>query len=181
MAKGTRKPTRRQLEAHCGDDSQLAGVRRFRMEEGRAAGGSYAEVWTGGGFRFTVALDRALDISSASHNGRSLCWRSPAGDAAPGLYDPQGVGWLKTFFGGLLTTCGLTHTGGPMDFEGKHYGLHGPIANTPAEEIACRSRWEGNDLVITVSGKVRQAQLFGEKLTLHRTVETRAFAKSRPR
>jgi len=176
MARRSRRPTRRQIEAVTGDDSQIAGVRRFRAEEGRAAGASFAEVWTGSGFRYTVALDRAMDISSASHNGRSLCWRSPGGDAAPGLYDPRGLGWLKTFFGGLLTTCGLTHTGAPMDFEGKHYGLHGPIANTPAEEVACRSRWEGNDLVITVSGRVRQAQLFGEKLMLHRTIETRAFA-----
>ncbi len=169
---------RRFLEAHTGDESQFAGVRRFRIEEGRAAGSSFAEVATGSGFVFTVALDRALDISRASFNGKSLCWRSPGGDASPGLYDPEGLGWLKTFFGGLVTTCGLTHTGAPMDFKGKHYGLHGPIANTPAEEVACRSRWEGNDLVNSVSGKVRQAVLFGEKLMLHRRIETRAFAKS---
>ncbi len=170
--------SRAYLRAHTGDESQFAGVRRFRMEEGRAAGASFAEVWTGSGFTFTVALDRALDISAASFGGRSVCWRSPAGDAAPGLYDPQGLGWLKTFFGGLVTTCGLTHTGAPSDCKGRHYGLHGPIANTPAEEAACRSHWDGNDFVLSVSGKVRQAVLFGEKLMLTRTIETRAFARS---
>jgi hypothetical protein len=177
MPRNAPRPTRKFLESYTGDESQFAGVRRFRLEEGRAGGASFAEVWTGSGLAFTVAIDRALDISDAFYKGRSLAWRSPAGDAAPGLYDPQGLGWLKTFFGGLLTTCGLTHAGGPADIGGKHYGLHGPISNTPAEEVSCRTRWEGNELVITVSGKVRQGVLFGEKLMLHRTIETRAFEK----
>lgn len=176
-AKG-RAPSRKFLEAHTGESGQIAGVKRYRIEEGRASGASFADVWTGSGFAFTVALDRALDISSATFNGKSLCWRSPAGDASPHMYDAQGLGWLKTFCGGLVTTCGLDHTGGPIDYKGRHHGLHGPIANTPAEEVSCRTRWEGNDLVITVSGKVRQAVLFGEKLTLHRTIETRAFSGS---
>jgi len=171
------RKTRKFLEAHTGDTSQFAGVRRFRMEEGRAAGASFAEVWTGAGLNFTVAIGRALDISDAFYNGRSLCWRSPAGDAHAGLYDPQGLGWLKTFFGGLVTTCGIVHQGGPADVGGKHYGLHGPISNTPAEEVCCRTEWRDNDFVITVSGKVREAQLFGEKLMLHRTITAHAFEK----
>jgi len=170
-------PGRRFLESHTGDDSQFAGVRRFTTDEGRAAGASYAHVWTAAGLTFTVAIGRALDISDAFYRGRSLAWRSPAGDAAAGLYDPQGLGWLKTFFGGLLTTCGLTHAGGPADVGGKHYGLHGPISNTPAEEASCRTEWRGDDFVITVSGKVRQAVLFGEKLMLHRTIRAHAFDK----
>lgn len=172
------QPTRRFIEAHTGDDSQLASVRRFRLEEGRAAGSSFAEVRTGTGLEFTVALDRALDISDASYNGKSLCWRSPSGDASPGLYEPQGLGWLRTFFGGLLTTCGLTHAGGPADLDGKHYGLHGRISHTPAEEVACKSSWSGDTLVFEVSGKVRQAILFGEKLSLHRTILSSAQSKS---
>jgi hypothetical protein len=174
---GKRQMTRKFLEAHTGDWSQFAGVRRYQAEEGRAAGSSFAEVWTGGGLHFTVALGRALDISSAFFNGKSLCWRSPAGDANAGLYDPQGLGWLKGFFGGLLTTCGLNHQGGPADVGGKHYGLHGPISNTPAEEVSCRTEWRGDDFVVVISGKVRQAQLFGEKLMLHRTITAQAFDK----
>jgi len=177
MPRPANRPSRKFLEAYTGDDSQVATIRRFRLEEGRAGGSSFAGVRTASGLEFTVALDRALDISDAFYKGKSLCWRSPSGDAAPGLYDPQGLGWLKTFFGGLLTTCGLTHAGGPADVGGKHYGLHGSVSNTPAEEIACRSQWRGDDLVLTVSGKVRQAVLFGEKLTLHRTIEAHAFEK----
>ena len=177
MPKPVKKLSRKFLEARTGDDSQLASVRRFRLEEGRASGASFAEVRTATGLEFTVALDRALDISDAFYKGKSLCWRSPSGDAAPGLYDPQGLGWLKTFFGGLLTTCGLTHAGGPADVGGKHYGLHGPISNTPAEVVSCRSQWRRDDLALTVSGRVRQAVLFGEKLMLHRTIEAHAFEK----
>jgi hypothetical protein len=177
MAKAGAKRTRKFLESHTGDLSQVAGVRRWRMEEGRAAGASYAEVWTGGGLRFTVAIDRALDISDAFYMERSLCWRSPAGDASPALYDPQGLGWLKTFYGGLVTTCGLTHQGGPADIDGRHYGLHGPISNTPSEEVAVTSRWDGDDVVLTVSGKVRESRLFGPKLMMHRAIETRMWDK----
>jgi len=171
------RPTRKFLEARTGDDSQIASVRRFTLEEGRAGGASFAEVRTASGLEFTVALDRALDISDAFYRGKSLSWRSPAGDAAPGLYDPQGLGWLKTFAGGLLTTCGLTHAGAPADVDGRHYGLHGPISNTPAEEISCRTEWRRGDLVVTVAGRVRQAVLFGEKLMLHRTITAHAFGK----
>ena len=169
--------TREFLEARTGDSSQIAGVRRYRLEEGRAGGASFASVWNAAGLNLTVALDRAMDISDASYRGRSLCWRSPAGDASAGLNVPQGLGWLKTFCGGLLTTCGLTHAGGPADVGGKHYGLHGEISNTPAEEVSCRTDWRGGELVVTVSGKVRQAVLFGEKLLLHRTISVHAFER----
>jgi len=169
-------PGRKFLEAHTGDRSQFAGVKRYRLEEGRAAGASFADVWTASGLAFTVALDRALDITEARHRGRSLCWRSPAGDAAPGLFDPYGLGWLRTFPGGLVATCGLTHTGGPAEVDGEQFGLHGRISNTPAEEVACRTRWAGDELEITVSGRVRQAVLFGEKLELRRTIRTTSSA-----
>ena len=42
-------------------------------------------------------------------------WISPTGVAAPWFADPHGWGPFRTFFGGLLTTCGLEHTLGPTD------------------------------------------------------------------
>ena len=36
-------------------------------------------------------------------------------------------------------------------------GIHGRISNTPAEEVSCNIEWEGNELVLTVQGKMREA------------------------
>ena len=44
----------------------------------------------------------------------------------------QGLEWLYSFAGGLLTTCGLTHVGGPEEDEFGRRGLHGRISNLPA-------------------------------------------------
>jgi hypothetical protein len=92
-----------------------------------------ADVWTAGGLRFCVLLDRALDVHAAEHAGRPLAWVHPD-LAGPEQFDPEGYGWLKTFGGGLVTTCGLKHYGQPE----KGYGLHGRISHTrgPRDEIA---------------------------------------------
>ena len=50
--------SRKFLESRTGDNSQFAGIKRFRLEEGRGAGSSFAAVRTASGLDFTVALDR---------------------------------------------------------------------------------------------------------------------------
>ena len=57
-----------------------------------------------GGLRFTVLPDRGLDISLASYKGNNLSFLTPAGETHPAFYEPGGLGWLRTFTGGLLTT-----------------------------------------------------------------------------
>ena len=82
--------TRKQLLERIGDPSQIATVRPHTLSEGRSKGVAAVELSTGSGFRFTVLADRALDVSAAEHNGRSLCWRSCMGDTAPEFYQPEG-------------------------------------------------------------------------------------------
>jgi hypothetical protein len=113
-----------------------------------------------------------MDISAASFNGKSLCWRSPAREVHPYLYEPEGMGWVHGFFGGLVTTCGLTHLGAPCVDQGEPLGLHGKISYIPAEDVGIKQQWVGPDYVMSVSGTMRQASVFGENLLLRRTITT---------
>lgn len=169
--------SRQELEKYTSTLDQLAGLRPFTYDDGKARGLRAVEVWTGSGLRFTVYLDRALDIGPAEFNGVPLAWLHPA-LGSPGQYEPQGNGWLRTFGGGLLTTCGLTHFG-QVDQEGdQHFGLHGRIANLPAHNVSLSAAWQGDEYLLTITGQVRQAVLFGENYLLTRRISTHLGANS---
>jgi hypothetical protein len=162
------------LEKRTGHDSQLGGLKCYTLTDGRAAGVRAVDFRTTQGLEFTVLLDRAMDISEARYRGMSLCWRSPGGDAAPTFYDPRGLEWLWTFFGGLLTTCGLTQVGPPNADGEEELGLHGRISTCPAERACVREDWSSDPPTLEVSGIVREARLFGVALEMHRSVRARA-------
>ncbi|HGE70147.1 TPA: DUF4432 family protein, partial [Candidatus Poribacteria bacterium] len=124
----------------------------------------------GSGFSFTVTPDRGMDITYAEYNGQPLCWRSATGDVHPAFYEPEGLGWLRSFYGGLVTTCGMTYAGAPCVDEGKELGLHGRISNTPAKNVWIDGEWQGDNYVIWIQGKVREASVFGENIQLTRKI-----------
>ncbi|HXK09246.1 MAG TPA: aldose 1-epimerase family protein [Vicinamibacteria bacterium] len=165
-----------ELRRLVGGMSQLAGIRLVELADGRARGMRAVEVWTGSGFRFQVLADRGLDLGAAEHAGRPLAWLHPA-LGPPALHERAGLGWLRTFGGGLVTTCGLDHFG-PPDPEGEGYGLHGRASHLPAESLRLRQEWRGEDYVLEVEGETRQARLFGENLRLERRLSTRLGAAS---
>ena len=164
---------RGEAEKRIGHLSQIGGLKQYVLSDGRAAGIRAVDFRTARGLEFTVLLDRAMDISEARYKGMSLCWRSCAGDVAPPYYDPRGLEWLWTFFGGLLTTCGLTQVGPPGTDDGEELGLHGRISCAPAEKVSCSEEWAGGSLELAVSGTVREARLFGPGLEMHRRVTAR--------
>ena len=165
-----------ELRRLVGGMSQLAGIRLVDLADGRVRGMRAAEVFTGSGFRFQVLVDRGLDLGAAEHSGRPLAWTHPA-LGSPALHEPAGIGWLRTFGGGLVTTCGLDHFG-PPDPEGEGYGLHGRASHLPAENLRVRQEWRGDEYVLEIEGETRQARLFGENLRLERRVVTRLGATS---
>jgi len=169
--------THDELRRMISDPAQLAGVRLYELSDGRARGVRAAEVYTGSGFRFQVLLDRAMDVGFAEHSGRPLAWLHPA-LGGPGLYDPYGYGWLRTFGGGLVTTCGLTFFGQPEQDGAEQLGLHGRISHSPAECVRVTTEQRGDEYVLEVEGVVRQAALFGENLSLTRRISTRLGADS---
>jgi len=155
----------------------LAGIRLYELSDGKARGLRAADVWTGSGLRFTVWLDRALDIGSAEYAGKPLAWVFPS-LGTPAQFEPQGYGWERTFGGGLVTTCGLTHFGQPEQDEGESFGLHGRIAHTPASNVRASAEWQGDDYVLRLEGQARQVSPFGENLLLTRRITTRLGAKA---
>jgi hypothetical protein len=163
-----------ELRKLVGGLAQIAGIRLVELGDGRVRGMRAADVYTGSGFRFQVLLDRGLDVGAAEQAGRPLAFLHPA-LGAPALHERPGIGWLRTFGGGLVTTCGLDHFG-PPDPEGEGYGLHGRASHLPAESVRVRQEWHGDEYVLELEGETRQARLFGENLRLERRISTRLGA-----
>ncbi len=159
-----------ELYRHVGGLSQLAGVRHIEYKEGRAKGVEAYEVRTGGGLEYAVLPDRCMDIAWASYRGVPFSYMTPVGPAAPCHYEPEKDGFLRNFFAGLLTTCGLTYFGASCTDEGVELGLHGRISNTAAEERAYRVDARCDSPRIEMSGLMRESRLFGENLVLRRTI-----------
>jgi hypothetical protein len=156
---------------------QIAGIRLVERSDGRARGMRVAEIRTGSGLEAEVLLDRGLDLGAVAFAGRPLAWLNPA-LGGPELYEPQGAGWVRTFGGGLMTTCGLTHFGQPEQDGAETLGLHGRISHTRADHVAVVEEWRGEDYILQISGQARQATLFGENLLLTRTITTRLGAST---
>jgi len=165
--------TRSELLRLVGDMSQVARARPCRLAEGHEDGLSAVDVTTGGGLEFTVLPGRGLDVSMARHNGRSLAWRSSPTDYHPAFYEPDGPGWLRTFAGGLLTTCGLTWFGAPSEDDGRALGVHGRASHIPACGVHCDAEWQGDDYILSVSGKTREWITFGENVVMTRRIWAR--------
>ena len=158
-----------------GDMSQLAGARRAELAEGNERGADLIEVFNASGLCFSILPGRALDIASAHYRGHSLCFRSNTGDVGPAFYEPEGWGWARGFYGGLVVSCGLTFCGHPEvdpEEENQELGLHGRISFIPAKEVVAESLWEGEDYVVKVRGKMREAVIFGTNLELTREIST---------
>ncbi|MCG6927523.1 MAG: aldose 1-epimerase family protein [Acidobacteria bacterium] len=166
-----------ELRRLLGSEAQVAGIRLVELADGRTRGMRAAEVYTGSGFRFQVLIDRGLDVGSAEDAGRSLAWIHPA-LGSPDLHERTGIGWLRTFGGGLVTTCGLTHFGPPDDEGPEGFGLHGRASHLPAENLRVRQEWREGRFVLEIEGETWQGRLFGESVRLHRRISTHMGARS---
>jgi galactose mutarotase-like enzyme len=151
--------------------NQLGGIETSVIDNGAGRGARIAWINTGTGLRFKVVIDRAMDIADAFYNQHSLTWLSHAGITSPQPLSHHGVDWLRTFGGGLLTTCGLSHVGGPEVDEFGERGIHGLISNIPAEieSIIQPDPFSGN-LEMSITGVVKETKIFGPSLELRRTI-----------
>lgn len=155
---------------YVGDFSQLFGIKSYTLTEGRAKGVRALEVNNGVGLNFTVLPDRCLDIAGLSFKGINCSYISKTGIVAPEYYSEAGVGFLRSFTAGFLTTCGLRNVGSPCDQNGEAFTMHGRISNTPAEEVCAKTEWVDDVPVFSISAKMREARLFGENLVLSRNI-----------
>jgi hypothetical protein len=168
-----RSLTRRELRRRVGRLEQVAGLTPLIFDDGPARGTRTLRFRTGGGLAFDVLPDRGMDLGAAEYASTPLAWLSPTGVVAPSFYEPEGEGWLRSFGGGLLVTCGLQNVGPPGTRDGERLGLHGRISNVPASNVSHEERWDEEGCVLLARGEVRESRVFGPNLLLRRTVSAR--------
>ncbi len=175
--------SRLEIAQKSGALSQFGGVRLMTLGDGVERGLRMLDFRTGSGLRFTVLVDRAMDIAEVEHKGRAIGWHSPSGFRHPSLHDAEGesgLGWARSF-SGFLVTCGLDHILGPETVDASNYGyphrtkvshvLHGRLTAVPARLTGYGESWIGNRCILWAEAVVVQATVFGEQLVLHRRIE----------
>ena len=180
-----RAMTRREVREHAGMLSQFAGVRLTTLGDGVERGIRMLEFRTGTGLRFTVLVDRALDIADCEYKGAAIGWHSPAGFRHPGLHEYEGEGglaWLRSF-SGLIVTCGLDHILFMHSDDASHYhyvhrktvdsSIHGRISTIPGRLLGYGKAWDGDECTLFCEGVVQQSTVFGEDLHLIRRIEAK--------
>jgi hypothetical protein len=151
--------------------SQLGGIETSVMDNGLGRGTRIAWINLGAGLRYKVLIDRGMDIAEGFFNQHSLAWISHGGIQSPQPFSNQGVDWLKTFGGGLLTTCGLSHTGGPESDSFGQRGLHGQISNLSAEiESIIQPDPIHGKMEMSITGLIKETRVFGPMLEWRRTI-----------
>lgn len=158
------------LRERVGSLAQVVRVDSFIEAEGAARGARRLRLVNGGGIEVELHPDRALDIGQVTVDGIPIAWISPTGITAPEAYEPEGNGWLRTFGGGLLATCGLDSYGSPSEDAGQVLGQHGRIGVQKATIVRADATADG----VVVEGVIRQTAVFGENLVLRRRISSAA-------
>jgi len=160
-----------ELRKKCGDLSVLCGIKDYVFNDGPARTMRAFDLKNGKGIEMTVLADRGLDIPYLSFKGHNISLTNKVGVRSPHLYqEAEAYGFLRQFYGGLLTTCGLTYAGGAGEDEGRKLGLHGPFDNIPASGVCAKAEYEGDDMVLRISGEIREAEVFGPNMVMKRSM-----------
>lgn len=174
--------TRREMLRRSGEARAFGGVRLMELSDGLERGIRMLD-FRAGALRFSVVVDRAMDICDLEWKGVPLNWSGPSGLRAPGLIQTDSEGgwsWGRSFTG-LLVTCGLDHALGPQEVSATQYlypntptqrhSLHGRVTAIPARLTGYGEAWHGDECILWAEAEVRQATTFGESLTLTRRIE----------
>jgi hypothetical protein len=159
----------RELRRRIGDVSQLVSTHAARLADGPEDGVRIIDARASGGLSAVVLADRGLDLGSVWAGGHQVSWQSTTGAVHPAYFEERN--WLRSFHGGLLTTCGLQNVGLPSEDEGTTHGLHGRISNIPARNVAHGVIELDGRLAARISGEMRETDVFGSDLLLRRRIE----------
>lgn len=162
---------KKHLNSYVGSMQQLMYARPLTYEEGRARGMKAYQV-KNGPLEFTVMADKCMDIAEASFCGHNISFLSKPGLMGRNHFDTNGAEAQRSIMGGLLFTCGLENICAPCSIEGRDYPMHGRIRTTPAEHVCADACWQENDYKVTLTGEMREGELFGENLVLRRNIST---------
>lgn len=165
-----RESLKEKLEKHMGHLGSLAGVQAIEYQDGYAKG-LRAYLVHCGPLEFTALIDKALDIATLRFKGKPYHYTAPAGLMHPRFWT-DGQNSHRSIDGGMLFTCGLAHVGpaerGPEDFQPQH----GMLRSLPAVEHSASFAWNeaADDYVLSMQGRMVEAQLFGRHLILDRRI-----------
>lgn len=160
-----------------GSMQQVAYIRPVEYLEGRSNGLRAFDI-KNGPLQFQVLADKCLDVNQFSYKGVNFNFLSKPGLQGRNHYDTNGEEALHSIMGGLFFTAGLENICAPFSSNGKDYPMHGRIRTTPAEHLCNDCCWDGDEYVLSVSGEMREAELFGENMVLRRKIETRFPGKT---
>jgi len=153
--------------------SQAGGIDAYCIDEGPARGVRAMCVNTGGGLRYRVLVDRGLDIDQAFFNQHSLAFLTHKGVTAPTRGLDRQLDWLKSFPGGLLTSCGPFNIGPPDQDAGEELGLHGPHSNSGATvESVVQPDPHCGQLEMSIAGTIHYGAFYGPCMRLRRTIRS---------
>ncbi len=169
---------KQELLARIGDISQLAGIQSCVFDDGKSRGVRAFHVSNGGGLSYWVLPGRGMDLGQVFYRGVPLTFASGTGITSPAYYEEPGRKWLRSFFGGFLTTCGLSSAGTPNCDRGEELGLNGRAANADAEDISIRQAWKDDLYTLELRGSIREASFTGEHLVSTRTISTEFGSKT---
>ncbi len=163
------------------------GIVKRRLQGGLSDGVDVVEI-DNGRLVFTVLLTRGMGIwrvacrrEAPERSPVELKWNSPIhGPVHPHfvpLSEPSGLGWLDGF-DEWFVRCGLESNGAAEHDEHGvlRYGLHGRIANTPADQVVLSL--DTDTCEITLAGTVRESRLFFKNLELNTVYTTRFGART---
>ena len=150
------------MNRYTGQLKQVCGAEEFRLKNGWGKGMTLLRLYNGLGLDLTLSQDRCMDIVRLQFMGLNMGYLASCGVMPPMVYDDRDYGFVKTYSGGFLTTCGLSHMG-PFDEEAP---LHGRVSNTPCEN------WHRTETAteLRIKAELRETAVFGEQLLLERTL-----------
>jgi len=152
---------------------QVGGIESYCIDDGPARGVRALCVNTGGGLRYRVLVDRGLDIDQAFCNQHSLSFLTHKGVTPPTRGLDRGLDWLKSFPGGLLTSCGPFNIGPPDTDAGEDVGLHGSHSNSGATiESVIQPDPHRGKLQMSITGLIRYGAFYGPCVELRRTIRS---------
>ncbi|MBR5626550.1 MAG: aldose 1-epimerase family protein [Thermoguttaceae bacterium] len=149
-------------------------VTKRRLHGGKRDGIDLIEV-NNGCLTLYIIPTRGMSLWRGRCGDVEMKWNTPLdGPVHPALvpiFDPSGLGFLEGF-DEWFVRCGLESNGAPEFTESGvlKYPLHGRIANLPAKNVQVTVDDETG--VISVTGIVEEARLFGRRLTLTVTYTT---------
>jgi len=176
--------TRRELLRRVGHITQIGGVQLTESGDGPSRGVRTLDFRTGTGFGFKVAIERGMDVGYCDYRGMSLAWIPSTMLPGPWYFEQQtDFGWLRAALGGLNNSSGMVHIGNPETDDVSYYnfparsketyGVHDRMALIPGQLMNYGERWEGDECILEATGRVTQAQAYGENLVLTRTYRAR--------